>query len=160
MESQPVYFFTATILKWLPLLESDKYKNIIIDSMSYLVSKNRCRVFGFVIMPNHLHLLWQMCGSHKKENVQRDFLKFTGQMMLMDLKANDPKACEPFFVNLRDRKYQLWKRKSLSVEMFGREVMEQKLDYIHNDLCMLSDLLFANMQYTFCCMPFSYLYFE
>lgn len=46
---------------------------------------------------------------------------------------NEPKMLENFYVNLKDRQYQIWQRNSLSVEMFSREVMEQKLDYIHNN---------------------------
>ena len=30
-------------------------------------------------MPNHIHIIWQMLNEHKKENVQRDFLKFVSQ---------------------------------------------------------------------------------
>ena len=133
MENQPLYFFTATILKWLPLLEKYRYKEIIINSLTFLVSKNRCKVYGFVIMPNHIHILWQMRGDYKRENVQRDFLKFTGQMIRMDLIKNDNEYLQNFYVNLKDRQYQIWQRNSLSIKMFSREVIEQKLSYIHNN---------------------------
>ena len=33
----------------------------------------------------------------------------------------------------KDRKYQVWQRNPLSVDLFSREVIEQKLDYIHNN---------------------------
>ncbi len=36
-----LYFFKATILNWQKLLKQDKYKQIICDSLSYLVKKNR-----------------------------------------------------------------------------------------------------------------------
>ncbi len=85
MESQQVYFFTATILGWKPILENNSYKQLVLDSMAYLINQNRCAIFGFVLMPNHIHLLWQMKGTHKMADVQRDFLKFTGQMMKTDL---------------------------------------------------------------------------
>ncbi|MCF6353432.1 MAG: transposase [Cyclobacteriaceae bacterium] len=133
MESQQVYFFTATILGWNPLLKGDRYKQIILDSMAYLVAQNRCAIFGFVLMPNHIHLLWQMNGTHKMEDVQRDFLKFTGQMIKTDLEKSNSALLQKFYVNLKDRKYQIWKRNSLSIKMFSKEVMEQKLDYIHNN---------------------------
>ncbi|MDR6563262.1 MULTISPECIES: hypothetical protein [unclassified Arcicella] len=48
-------FFTATILSWKPLLKPDKYKQIIIDSLKFLVENHRVKVYGFVIMPNHIH---------------------------------------------------------------------------------------------------------
>ncbi len=46
---------------------------------------------------------------------------------------SNPALLREFYVNLKDRKYQIWKRDSLSIAMFSRKVMEQKLDYIHNN---------------------------
>jgi len=41
MEIGYVYFYTATILNWKKLLEPDKYKQIIIDSLKHLVDKRK-----------------------------------------------------------------------------------------------------------------------
>ena len=51
------HFFTATNLEWKKLLQTDKYKDVIIDSMKFLVKDGRVIIYGFVIMPNHIHLL-------------------------------------------------------------------------------------------------------
>jgi putative transposase len=69
-------FFTATIYKWISVLQYEECKQIIVDSLNFLVEKKRVRVFAFVIMPNHIHLIWQIQEGHSKENVQRDLLKF------------------------------------------------------------------------------------
>jgi putative transposase len=37
-------FFTATILEWKKLLKPEKYKDIIISSLQFLVENNRVRV--------------------------------------------------------------------------------------------------------------------
>ena len=34
-------------------------------------------------------------------------------------------------VNKKDRQYQIWKRKPLSVELSSEKVFQQKLEYIH-----------------------------
>lgn len=70
-------FFSATNLEWKKLLKPDKYKDIIVCSIKFLVKNKRVRVFSFVIMPNHIHLIWQMLPEHKPNAVQRDFLKYT-----------------------------------------------------------------------------------
>jgi hypothetical protein len=49
--------------------------------LSFLVKDQRIPIFAFV-MSNHFHLIWQMLGDHKRDNVQRDFLKYTGQQIL------------------------------------------------------------------------------
>ena len=70
-------FFTATSLEWKRLLKPEKYKDIIIGSMRFLVKDKRVRIFSFVIMENHIHLIWQMLPNNDPEAVQRDFLKYT-----------------------------------------------------------------------------------
>ncbi len=52
-------FYTATILEWKFLLSEEKYKSIIISSLQYLVKSNKIKLYGFVIMSNHIHLIWQ-----------------------------------------------------------------------------------------------------
>lgn len=85
-----VQFFTATILEWKHLLKKDRYKDIIINSLRFLVKNRRVKVFAFVIMPNHIHLIWQKGAGYLHQNVQRDFLKFTAQQIRFDLMANNP----------------------------------------------------------------------
>ena len=133
MEVQPIQFFTATVLKWIPILNNDVYKDIIINSLSFLVKNKRVKVYGFVIMPNHIHLIWQVQEGYELKNVQRDFLRFTSQQIQKDLRTNHPKTQRRLEVNLKDRKYQLWQRNPLSIDLFSREMIEQKLEYIHHN---------------------------
>ena len=72
-------FFTATNLEWKKLLQPEKYKEIVISSMKFLVKDKRVKIFSFVIMDNHIHLIWQMLPDNDPEAVQRDFLKYTAQ---------------------------------------------------------------------------------
>ncbi len=132
-EQRHIAFFTATILEWKHLLKPDKYKDIILNSLRYLVENKRVKVYGFVIMPNHLHLLWKMEEPYKREDVQRDFLKYTAQQIKYDLSKNHPAVLEKFRVNSKDRQYQLWERNPLSVYCYSTAVTEQKLDYIHRN---------------------------
>ena len=124
-------FFTATNLEWKRLLKPGKYKDIIIGSMRFLVKDKRAKIFAFVIMENHVHLIWQMLPSTDPEAVQRDFLKYTAQRIKKDLEKNHPAVLPHFKVDAKDREYQFWERNALSVELRKHPVFIQKLDYIH-----------------------------
>ena len=126
-------FFTATNLEWKRLLAPDKYKKVIISSMGFLVEKKRVIIYGFVIMPNHLHIIWQMQAGIKRMNVQRDFLKYTAQRIKADLKCNHPDILSQFLVNAKDREYQFWERNPLSVDLWSEKVLRQKLRYLHEN---------------------------
>jgi putative transposase len=62
-------FFTATIQKWKHLLKEDKYKNIIVDTLKFLVAEEKVTINGFFIMSNHLHiiLLRRTCMAIKRK---------------------------------------------------------------------------------------------
>ena len=128
-----LYFFTATILEWKHLLKADKYKDIIIESFNFLVNKKRVRIFAFVIMPNHMHIVWQINEDLLKSDVQRDCLKYISQVIKRDLEKNHPAVLKNFYVGAKDRKYQFWERDPLSVILISQKVAEQKINYIHNN---------------------------
>jgi REP element-mobilizing transposase RayT len=132
-EHLKIGFFTASILNWKSLLKPAKYKNIITNSFDFLVRKNRAKIYGFVIMPNHIHFLWKIISPFTLDQVQRDFLKYTSQMIKFDLKENHHEVLKHFWVNLRDREYQFWQNKPLNKLLDSRKIVEQKLDYIHNN---------------------------
>jgi len=112
-------------------LAEDRYKEIIIESLSFLTKANRALIYAFVIMSNHFHVVWQMAGDHKRNNVQRDFLKFTSQQLLKIMRNEKLPIMDELAVHAKDRKYQVWERNSLNVPLWTSEVFDQKLDYIH-----------------------------
>lgn len=133
MDFDQPYFYTATVLAWKKLFVPDKYKQLLINSLSYLVSKGTILIYGFVIMPNHIHLIWEMKAKNSKEKPAASFLKFTAHGIEQDLRLHHPLVLPHFEVEQTDRKYQFWQRDSLAVLLADRKICEQKLDYIHNN---------------------------
>lgn len=132
-KNSDIYFFTATNLNWLKLLEEDEHKHIIINSLRFLSENGRAKILAFVIMPNHIHLIWQIVAPHKKEDVQRDFLKYTAQQIKFNLVKMDSKLLDDIVVNAKDRIYQLWERNAFWFELDNDTTLLQKLNYIHNN---------------------------
>jgi len=63
-----IYFWTATIHNWLLLLEADENKKLILSSLKKLSDDKLISVYAFVIMPNHMHLIWSQGGMKRKRN--------------------------------------------------------------------------------------------
>src|SRR5215210_2953912 len=120
-------FFTATILEWKQPLVLDSMKQIIISSLQYLVKECRIKINGFVLLLNHIHLLWQIKDGHEKARVQQSFLKHTAQQMKFAL-AQNIKELEKYKVKASDRAYQFWGRNSLGIDLWSRPVFIQKLN--------------------------------
>ena len=126
-------FLTVTCLEWKHILREDRFKDVIIDSLLFLTKAKRVCVYGFVIMSNHFHLIWQIMGDNKRDALQRDFLKYTGQQILKNLRNEQSALLNELLVNAKDRKHQVWERNSLGVPLWSQEVSLQKLEYIHNN---------------------------
>jgi putative transposase len=124
-------FFTATILDWKQLLLDNKHKNIIVDSLKFLVAEKRITLNAFVIMSNHIHLIWQPTFAFNPSAIQSSFMKYTAKQLKNCLAKNDKALLETYKVNKHDRLYQIWKRESLSIELRTHAVFMQKLEYIH-----------------------------
>ncbi len=122
-------FFTATIQEWKHLLKEDIYKNIIIDTLKFLVKENKVTINGFVLMSNHLHIVWQSKGNNEIKKIQNSFIKHTSKEFKKQLEKED--KLKEYEVNKIDRKYNFWKRDSLNVELFSAAVFFHKLNYIH-----------------------------
>lgn len=123
-----IYFLTATIHKWFPLLH-DENKKIITCYLKKLRSEGLITVYAFVIMPNHLHIIWQQNKLNGKETPQGSFLKYTAHEFLKSLKNEGLSYL--YEVNEANKKHEIWQRDSLSIEIYSRHVAIQKLDYIH-----------------------------
>jgi putative transposase len=135
MEFGRIYFFTATIHNWFPLLIDESFKEIIISSLKFLKTKGLVRIYGFVIMPNHIHLIWELLEMNGKESPHSSFLKFTGHQFLKKLRNENLRLLEKFKVDLVNKDYEFWQRDSLSIEIYSTEIIFQKLEYLHNNPC-------------------------
>ena len=124
-------FFTATIYQWNLLLADHSHKNIIVESLRLLVTDNRIELNAFVIMRNHIHLIWQPLSGFTSSYITASFMKFTAQQLKRSLIKNDLEALSIFKVNKYDRDYQIWKREPLSIELIYEDLFKQKLEYIH-----------------------------
>ena len=125
-------YLTATILEWKFVLTDDRFKDIIVDSLRHMAERKRSMVHAFVIMNNHIHVIWHILHPHTRDEVQRDMLKFIAQTIITEL-CNEPKVLQQYYVGARDRKYQVWERNPMAVPLWSEEIVKQKLAYLHNN---------------------------
>jgi len=130
-----IFFWTATINKWQRLLWKDDYKNVIVNSLQYLSDAGKVDVFSFVIMPNHIHLIWRVNEMNGKETAQGSFLKYTAHEFKKMLKIDKDNDLASYAVTASNKSYEFWQRDPLAVHLYTKEVAYQKLDYIHYNPC-------------------------
>ncbi len=122
---------TITNLNWLPVLNKDHHKQIVVEALRHRVKADVLTLYAFVLMPNHFHAIWQIHDHVKKEDFMRDLLKFTARSILNFMRMHEDPMLNSLLVNAADRKYQVWERNSLGFGIYSHRVFVQKLDYIH-----------------------------
>lgn len=132
---QNQYFTTCTILDWNHLLANDQFKDIIIDSFRYFTKEGSVAIYAFVIMPNHMHMVWEIKTPFTLSKIQHRLLKFTAQRMKFQLQQSGAWSLSRHRVDKADRKFQIWKRCSLSKPLYTLPFWLQKVNYIHLNPC-------------------------
>ncbi|AZA78664.1 transposase [Chryseobacterium sp. G0186] len=79
-DQQGVYFVTCTVHQWVDVFTRDEYKNILVDSLKYCQKEKGLKIYVWVIMTNHIHLI---IGTSKDNlsDILRDFKKFTSKQI-------------------------------------------------------------------------------
>jgi len=127
-----IYFWTSVIKDWKHLLKTDDMKMIIIGSFQWLVKHELVHIYGYVIMDNHIHVLWEQLKMNGKETPKESFEKFTGHMFLKRLKG-DAESLEEYSTEQKDRNYLFWQRDPLAILITDKKMAGEKLDYMHNN---------------------------
>lgn len=126
-----MYFFTATAKDWKNLFEDDKIKIILLQSMEWLVANKKAQIHAFVIMPNHIHLLWTPLDE--TYDIGASFKSYTATIIRKYMVNHNKLKLKLYISSQNDREYQFWKRRSKSIEMQNRIIAAQKVEYIHNN---------------------------
>ncbi len=130
---QYTQFITITNLNWLPVLQNDHHKEILLEALQRRVKLQQVSIYAFVIMPNHFHAIWQLHDGIDKAVFQRDLLKFTARSILKFMLMNENPLLHKLKVKAADREYQVWERNSLSLDIYSQPFLKQKMEYMHNN---------------------------
>ncbi len=126
-----IEFCTAACLNWQPLLRHDERKDIVMNSLKFLVDDKRIWLYGFVLMPNHLQLMWCKQDEWAGKSVTQMFLKYTAQQIKFGMLNRHTDELENYRSTQADRQYHFWERRSYPASIFNRKVASQKIDYMH-----------------------------
>jgi REP element-mobilizing transposase RayT len=133
-----IYFITFTILGWKSVFTSDKYCSLVYKWFDYLIDKYQNKIYGYVIMPNHIHLLLKVVETSPNvplliQNAKR-FLAY----QLVELLAQDEeKELLQFFADNARRKsgakHKLFQDRYDSLLIDTPKFFLEKLNYIHKN---------------------------
>ena len=110
------------------MLSGKENPELIIAFLKELSEMDLIRKYAFVIMPNHEYFIWEQINKNGIKQ-HRQLLKYTTHEFLKNLKEIG--ESEKYEGNAFNKKHEIWQRDILSVEIYSREFVSQKLEYIH-----------------------------
>ncbi len=84
-----LYFVTLTVVAKIPVFTNSRYMNVLIDNLKFYRRKERLKIFYYVIMDNHIHMII----SHEENTggIIRNYKSYTAKEMLNYLKKYERK---------------------------------------------------------------------
>jgi putative transposase len=133
-----LYFVTTNAVKHAHLFRGDVIKRILMDSLHFLRTTGRMKLFAFVIMPNHIHLIAKFSGEYSLANVMRDFKKFTARQVYGQFQVEQNIKILAFLRQEGQavkQAYKVWGEGYDARDIFSTKFLQQKMDYIHQNPC-------------------------
>jgi putative transposase len=92
------YFVTFTIVDWIKVLVEDSYKHLILNAIKFYQKNKGLVVYGYCIMPNHVHMIVQATGDNTISEILRDLKKFTSRAITKKWKTKSKKDVLRFLI--------------------------------------------------------------
>ena len=134
-ETDYPYSITCTIVGWLPIFTRPEAVDIVLDSWRHLQREREFRLFGYVILENHLHLI---ASAPRLSPVMQSFKSYTAGRIVDLLERH---STEVVLRQLRAHKarhktqseHQVWQEGNHPKQIQDEQMMWQKLEYIQNN---------------------------
>ncbi len=132
VEENGIYFVSSTIVEWIPIFTHEKYFKIIIDSLNYCKSEKKLKMYFYVIMDNHFHLIVK---HPKLSDLMRSLKGFTTDRILEQLNEDKNKWKLDLFKYYRKKfkvtNYQVWQEGFHPQLISSNKMLAQKMEYLH-----------------------------
>lgn len=130
-----IFYITSNIYNRLNIFTRPSFIVPIIDSLNYYRYQYACKLIGYVIMPNHIHLLIWPTLEKVVTDFMRDFKRFTSgritRQAKVEGKADWVKSFEEAGTETERAEYKVWQDSFWEQTIYTEEFLRQKLNYIH-----------------------------
>ncbi len=140
-DKQGLYFVSFATVYWIDVFTREKYLTILANSIDYCRAKKAMEVYAYCFMPSHVHLVFRS-GKEDPSGLLRDFKKHTAKEVLQAIEDNPQESRREWLFWMFEKagkekgnisKYQFWQHHNKPIELWTDKVIQQKIDYIHNN---------------------------
>jgi REP element-mobilizing transposase RayT len=130
-----IFYITSNIYNRIKIFTRPSYVIPIIDSLNYYRYQYRCKLIGYVIMVDHVHLLMWPTVEKAITDFMRDFKRFTSGRITRQAKVEGKtdwvKRFEEAGTVTERAEHKVWQDSFWEQTIYSEEFLRQKLNYIH-----------------------------
>jgi putative transposase len=130
-----IYYITCVIQNRLLIFVRPSFIIPLIDSLNFYRYQHSFRLLGYVIMPDHMHLLIRPYGKSSVSDIMRDFKRFTSgritRQARLECRTDWLQAFEFAGDQSERADFKVWQDGSWEQLVFTEKFMREKLNHIH-----------------------------
>ena len=132
-----VYYITTVVYNRLPIFARPSFVIPLIDSLNFYRYKRTFKLMGYVIMPDHIHLLIWPFGQSPMNDIMRDFKKFTAVRIIrqadVEARADWLTAFATAGAETNRSDNKVWQDSYWDSNVYSDRYLRQKLNYMHRN---------------------------
>lgn len=126
------HFITLIVNQHKPIFKGKSLCDIVVSTLVFYRDKLKFRIWGYVMMPDHIHMVISFADNEEKIiEFVRDFKKFISKKVIEILKPEDKKAFLLDSPKKKNHRYQIWQKDFYDFNIFNEDVLREKLNYVH-----------------------------
>ena len=136
-----IYFVSFATVHWVDVFTRQMYFEVLEASIVYCRKQKGMQLFAYCLMPSHVHFIFRS-KQRDPSGLLRDFKRHTSRELIRAIVENPKESRKEWMLELfkraSDKKtntktYQFWQHHNKPIELWSSGVLQQKLDYIHNN---------------------------
>lgn|SRR5574341_764176 len=125
------HFITLVVNKRIPVFSNSETAIKAVQAIEFYQKNFGIKILGFVIMPDHLHLIAWPQGAKSPEEFVRDFKKYLAKGILDLLTPSEKTKFLLGRPQKRNHRFQIWQKDYYDFNIYNQDILSEKLNYIH-----------------------------
>lgn len=133
------YFVSFATVYWINVFTRQVYFSVLEQAVNHCRSEKGMEVFAYCFMPSHVHLVFRS-DNEDPSGLLRDFKGYTARKLIKEIEENPQESRKEWLLWMMERagkkksnitKRQFWQHHNKPIELWNKQVIKQKIDYIH-----------------------------
>ncbi len=136
-----LYFISFATINWIDVFIREHYFQEMVCCFDYCRKNKGMEIYAWCIMPSHIHLIFRAKNNNPGDLI-RDMKGHTSKRLQKLILENPDESRKTWILwmmkkagenrsNIKGR--QFWQQKNHPIELWTAEVIDQKVDYIHQN---------------------------